>query len=129
MSYCPFPALGRDTAGGVATWAIGPVRLGVRRPGTRSSRCAMTLQLRSQQREQHGLGPRTTWARRCGVTTQFGVTTWLVGWVLRHTPWCRDMKAAGRATLVSRHTSWCCDMGQAIRCCDITFSVATWLSI
>ena len=23
MGYCPFPALGRDTTGGVATWAAG----------------------------------------------------------------------------------------------------------
>ena len=42
MGYCPFPALGRDTTGGVATWAAGRAQ----------TRRAATQQLR----ERHGLG-------------------------------------------------------------------------
>ena len=97
MGYCPFPALGRDTVDGVATWAAGLAQ--TRHPAEQER--GNTVATRA--------AARTTWAGcacdmgqavRCH-DTQFGVTTWLAGWVSRHTPWCHDMKAAGRATLVS----------------------------
>ena len=102
MGYCPFPALGRDIAGGVTTWAAG---------------CAQARRATEQACDDTEIVP-ATWFRcthdlgqaALGRDTLFSVATWF--------------GRIGVAThfLVSRHTFWCRDMVQS-------FGVATWSGI
>ena len=115
--YCPFPALGRDTVGGVATGATW--RAHGRHACTHGRAAARAAARATVLTCTHDTGAKRArpGPSRNGVATHFFVLRpGLAGLVSRHTfwccdtiglrgvathCWCRDTEVAGRAILVS----------------------------
>ena len=114
--YCPFPALGRDTAGGVATGAVWR--------GHGKSACAHDWEAAGAAAHAtaptctHDTGAEyVTWVRHFSVVTQFlmsrfGLAVWCCDMIFdvttsisllesRHNFWCRDQAWAWQGGLVS----------------------------
>ena len=94
MGYCPFPAPGCDTAGGVRTWVAGCAQ------GRRAYAHGQVAARAAVPALAHDTG---AWRARPGLSRNGVATHFLVsrhGWP----SWRRDL------LLVSQHTFWCRDM-------------------